>query len=230
MERPVTQKRTLDNAQDGGRSPVESLFLDIVRLVRRIAQGRVPLLHAADIPDIVQDVSLRLWRWSARYVEKSEGMTETDWNSFTARTVHNEINRYFSTRMRAKKEVPLDEAASIPDLVSEGNSETEIVSLINGVWQEICILSLHQRRSLLLHSPDLVIQFMLCGVETGIIAQTLGFSEEDWQKLMERLPLTDAEIAAVGRGDYGPEGHQPTKGAVKKARFDARKKLKRFAK
>ncbi len=233
MERSINQKPLLRTASD---DPVvtrertgENLFAAIVLLSRRVAHGRIHIHQAVDIPDIVQNVSLRLWKWSTKYGERSEQMTETDWNSFTARTAHNEINRYYSRRMKSENEVPLDEAAPIPSKASEGNAEVEVVSLVNKVWQEICVLSVYQRRSLLLHSPDLIVYLMSCGVKEEAIVRTLNFNSEEWQQIIERLPFTDAEIAEISH-DHSSGKRQPNAGTVKKARFDARKKLKGLGK
>lgn len=233
MERSIDQKPLLDTASDDPlmtrERTGENLFVAIVLLARRVARGRIPMLQATDIPDIVQDVSLRLWKWSTKYGEESEAMTETDWKSFTARTAHNEINRYYSNRMRSKNEVPLDEAASIASKAPEGNAEVEVVSLVNKVWQEICSVSVYQRRSLLLHSPDLIVYFLLCGIEEAAIARTLKFNDEEWQQIVDRLPFTDAEIAEISH-DHRSGKRQPNAGTVRKARFDARKKLKGLGK
>lgn len=234
MERSIGQKPLLHAAPD---EPVidhectrENVFFAIVVLVSRVAHGRIPIIQATDIPDVVQDVSMRLWKWSTKYGEKSEKMTEPDWNSFAARTAHNEINRYYSNRMRSKNEVPLDEAASIPSKAPEGEAEIEVASLVNKLWQEICSLTVYQRRSLLLHSPDLIVYFMSCGVTEEAIVRTLEFKDEEWKWIVERLPFTDAEIAEISQGDSSSGRRQPNPGAVKKARFDARKKLKGLGK
>lgn len=230
MKRSTGQEPLLDKSPDGvvitQEFRGENLFVGIGVLVRRVAYGRIPILQAADIPDIVQDVSLRLWKWCMKYGEKSERMTDTDWNSFTARTAHNEINRYYSNRKGLRDDVSLDEAASVPTSAPEGNTDVEMISLVNKVWQEICSLSVYQRRSLLLHSSDLIIHFMLSGIEEETIARTLEFDGEEWQQIIERLPLTDAEIAEIFLKSYVSGNRQPNAGAVKKARFDARKKLK----
>ena len=118
--------------------------------------------------------------------------------------------------MRSENEVPLDEAAPIPSKAPEGNAEVEVASLVNKVWQEICKLSVYQRRSLLLHSPDLIVYFMSCGVEEEAILRILDFNGEEWQQIIERLPFTDAEIAEISQDRHSSGSVNQMPGRSKK--------------
>ncbi|MGH9947091.1 MAG: hypothetical protein ACRD6X_07835 [Pyrinomonadaceae bacterium] len=235
MERSIRQKSRPKSLSDDGSGNgdfySEGFFADILRLARRIAYGRIPESRTADILDISQEVSLRLWKWREEYEEKSEAMSDKDWNSFAARTTHNEINRYFSLQMKTN-EVPLEEAESTPSSAVGGNTDIEIVSMAKELWQGICLLTLYQRRSLLLHSSDLIIYLMVCGIEDTTIADTLGFRGDQWTEMIERLPLNDTEIAKLETESrsHGGRNQKVNARAIKKARFDARKKLKDLVK
>lgn len=142
-------------------------------------------------------------------------MTEGDWNSFAARTAYNELNRHLS-RGTASANVLLEDVTEAAQASAEKQTEIEVVSLIKQAWQEICQLTLRQRQSLLLHSQDLIIYFLQIGITGEEFAELLNFSAEEWASLLDRLPMTDAEIAEQTAG---------TAGAIKKARHDARVRL-----
>lgn len=142
-------------------------------------------------------------------------MSGEDWNSFTARTAYNEVNRQLSRDGRQLR-LSLDEVSEIEEPSVEGQTDTEVFSLIEQVWQATCKLSLRQRRSLLLHSQELIIYFLQIGITGKQLAERLDFSEKDWNDVCDRLPMTDAEIAERTEG---------TAGSIKKARYEARVKL-----
>lgn len=216
---PASQSDDLDS------SGTEGIFLSSLLLVRKIAYGRLSRFAEADISDIVQEAALRLVKWRDKHREKSELMTSADWSSFTARTAHNEINRYCLKRSK-NGEVPIDEAGSMQECWSGGEENVEVTSLVKKVWREICLLSLYQRRSLLFHSSELLIYFLQCGIEEGRILESLELSEEEWDRIASRLPLTDAEIASIMKPGKVIGDPRLAANAVKKARCDARKKLK----
>ncbi|MGD9564530.1 MAG: hypothetical protein AB7F88_08635 [Pyrinomonadaceae bacterium] len=142
-------------------------------------------------------------------------MSGEDWNSFTARTAYNEVNRELSRDGRQLR-LSLDEVSEIEEPSVEGQTDAEVFSLIEQVWQATCKLSLRQRRSLLLHSQELIIYLLQIGITEKQLATALDFSEKDWNDVCDRLPMTDAEIAERTEG---------TAGSIKKARYEARVKL-----
>ncbi|HMQ05450.1 MAG TPA: hypothetical protein PKD26_16150 [Pyrinomonadaceae bacterium] len=142
-------------------------------------------------------------------------MSGEDWNSFTARTAYNEVNRQLSRDGRQLR-LSLDEVSEIEEPSVEGQTDAEVFSLIEQVWQATCKLSLRQRRSLLLHSQELIIYLLQIGITEKQLATALDFSEKDWNDVCDRLPMTDAEIAERTEG---------TAGSIKKARYEARVKL-----
>ncbi|MGH9947585.1 MAG: RNA polymerase sigma factor [Pyrinomonadaceae bacterium] len=216
-----------ENTTEARRSCHEHSVVDSLLLIKKVAYGRTAALREGDVADVVQETALRLWKWLGKYGDRGNEMTGPDWESFTARTAHNEINRYWSNRIKGS-EVSLDEVHSIPGGSLEGDANAEMISLVKNVWQEICILSLRQRRSLLLHSPELVLYFFQYGIEERAIANVLGMDDEEWRRVLTRLPLTDIEIAEITRDSEDDREIQLVAHSVKKARFDARKRLKRL--
>lgn len=193
----------------------EISFLSSLSIVRRIVARRRSRLDSAEGPDLVQEVALRIWRWRSKNHKKSEEMSGQDWKSFAARTAYNEVSRYLSRDAnrpnRTIEDLPEIHESSVTD-----QTEIEAFALITQVWQEICRLSLRQRRSLLLHSQDLVIYFLQIGITEEAVARLLGFSKSEWNDILDRLPMSDVEIAALS---------ESTVGSVKKARYDARGRL-----
>lgn len=202
----------------------ELSFLGSLPIVQRIVGRRRSRLDSTNGPDIVQEVALRLWRWRRNYQAKSEKMSNEEWNAFAARTAYNEVNRHFSEGNNAAN-VPLDVLSEIQEPSVEGQTEIEVFSLINQVWQVICRLSLRQRWALLLHSQELIIYFMQGGITEREVAEVLELSGGDWNDIRNRLPLTDAQIAK----EIGYAGQRTaflsTAGSIKKARHEARVKL-----
>ncbi len=196
--------------------PTESPFLAAIPIVQRIVQRRRSQMNSANASDLVQEVALRLWRWTTNHHEKSESMSDDEWRAFAARTAYNEVSRSLSRERTPIANIDPDDVSAIETTPVEGQTEIEVVSLIRLVWQGICELSLRQRRALLLHSQELIIHFLQSGITEKQLAETLDLSEKDWSDVCDRLPMTDAEIAGRTEG---------TAGSIKKARYEARVKL-----
>jgi DNA-directed RNA polymerase specialized sigma24 family protein len=204
-----------DRMQNAVSEPSEYSILAALPIVHRIVARRRSRLDPDNKSDLVQEVALRIWRWRAKHPDKSEQMSGDDWNSFAARTAYNEVNRQFS-REGKPASLSLDEVPEIEQQSVEGQTGAEVFSLIQQVWQATCQMSLRQRRSLLLHSQELIIYFLQIGITEKDLAEALDFSEGAWDKIRDRLPLTDLEIVEVTEG---------TAGSIKKARYEARAKL-----
>jgi len=204
-----------NGAPESVNPPSDHSFLAALPIVRRIVARRYSGLDPASGSDLVQEVALRIWRWRSKHEDKSNEMTGEDWNSFAARTAYNEVNRELS-RTRRPANLPLEEVAENEEPSIDGQSDVEVFSLIRQVWQATCQLSLRQRRSLLLHSQELIIYFLQIGVTESELMHALDFSENVWCEIRDRLPMTDIDIAEVTKG---------TAGSIKKARYEARVKL-----
>jgi len=196
--------------------PTESPFLAAIPIVQRIVRRRRSQMNSTNASDLVQEIALRLWRWTTNHHEKSERMSDDEWRAFAARTAYNELSRSLSRERKPIANIDPDDVSAIETTPVEGQTEIEVVSLIRLVWQEICLLSLRQRRSLLLHSQELTIYFLQIGITEKELAEILDMTESDWNDICGRLPLTDAEIAERTEG---------TAGSIKKARYEARVKL-----
>lgn len=214
-QRNGCDEQTANRTSHAGSAPSEYSILAALPIVHRIVARRRSRLDPDDKSDLVQEVTLRIWRWRTKYQDKSEKMSGEDWNSFTARTAYNEVNRQLSRDGRQLR-LSLDDVSEIEEPSVEGQTDTEVFSLIEQVWQATCKLSLRQRRSLLLHSQELIIYFLQIGITGKQLAERLDFSEKDWNDVCDRLPMTDAEIAERTEG---------TAGSIKKARYEARVRL-----
>lgn len=207
----------------------EGSLVSAIDLIWRVLSRRRYAVPEADMPDVAQEAVLRLWKWRQKYHEKAAGLTISEWDSFTATTAHNEIKRHFSNQMRAA-EVPLVDAISLGTRTPEGDADSEMLSLTQKVWQEICRLTQYQRRALLLGSPELLIYLIQFGVSEEAVVASLEISKEAWSEIFGRLPLSDREIAAIARSSKAITDPETAALAIGKARFDARKKLGRLKK
>lgn len=210
-------------ASDSWRASERSL-LAALPIVRRIVGRRRSGLDSTNGSDLVQEVALRLWRWRGKYQEQSEKMSGEEWKAFAARTAYNEVNRHFSDA-RSIANLSLDVASGIQEHSVEGQTEIEVISLINLVWQGICQLSLRQRWALLLHSQELIIYFLQGGITEEEVAEVLELSDSDWNDIRSRLPLTDFQIAKEIPHAGRKRASLSSAGSIKKARYEARVKL-----
>ena len=204
----------------------EGFFAESLKLIRKVIAGRRSVL-ADDVPDISQEAALRLWKWLTKFENKTSRMAEGDWKSFTARTAHNEVNRNLSNRNK-RIETSLDETEALGGGLDASSAETFV--LVETVWQGICRLSIYQRQALLFSSVDLVLYLFQFGIEENELLAKLELTRESWERISTRMPLTDIEIAEIANPNSANGQRSTTAGAVKKARFDARKRLKELMK
>lgn len=202
----------------------ERSLLESLPLIQLIIRRRQTSFQYSDVSDLVQGIALRLWKWQERNRDKSDSMSGEEWRSYAARTAFNEVNRHLS---KSSAGVALSE--DIEDKLAvasiEGNSEVEVFSLILAVWQEVCGLSLRQRRALVLHSQELIIYFLQSGINDEALAKMLGFESEEWNDIRNRIPLSDVQIAEVTKEPNENRTPELISRSIKKARHDARKKL-----
>lgn len=201
----------------------EHSILEALSIVRLIVRRRLSF-QCADISDLVQGIALRLWKWRDKNREKSDAMSDEEWKSYAARTAYNEVNRHLS-KSPTGIAVPVQIADRIAEPSVAGDTEIEVFSLIRSVWQDICGLSVRQRRALLLHSQELVIYFLQSGINNAELARVMGFRETEWNDIRNRIPLSDIHIAEVTRELDETRSLQLIARSVKKARHEARKNL-----
>ncbi len=190
----------------------EGFFAESLKLIRKVIAGRRS-----------EEAALRLWKWLTKFENKTSRMAEGDWKSFTARTAHNEVNRNLSNRNK-RIETSLDETEALGGGLDASSAETFV--LVKTVWQGICRLSIYQRQALLFSSVDLVLYLFQFGIEENELLAKLELTGESWERISTRMPLTDIEIAEIANPNSANGQRVATAGAVKKARFDARKRLK----
>jgi DNA-directed RNA polymerase specialized sigma24 family protein len=201
----------------------ERSLLDALSIVQLIVGRRRVSIQYADISDLAQVIALRLWKWLDKNSERSDSMSDEEWSSYAARTAYNEVNRHLSRSARTGFSIEVAEHFAGSSV--EGDTETEVFSLIRSVWQEICGLSLRQRRALLLHSQELVIYFLQSGIGSEELARILGFGETEWNDIRLCIPLSDVQIAEVTKEPNENRIPAMIVGSIKKARHDARKRL-----
>ena len=213
------------NSPDTGGEAGERLFLAALPLIDRIVRRRRSAILEGDTPDVFQSVALRLWNWRQKYREKSEAMTGDDWNSFAARAAYNETNRHFSKKLRLAADVPIGAVGLEAEIPANAAAEIEVLLLVRQVWQGICILTTRQRLALILHSQDLIIYLLQCGVSDEALAESLELTDAGWAEIKQLVPLTDAQIANLAADKAEGKKRSSTAGSIKKARFEARKHL-----
>lgn len=209
----------------------ENSFLAALHVVRKIVRRRFSVSEQPeDASDLEQGIVLRLLNWKEKYRERSEKMSEGDWESFAARTAYNETNRHFSKKALSATEMPLDAAREIASSQPiAGDSRAELQSLAAFVWQEICRESLRQRRALLLQSRRLIVYLLTGGVRDEELARSLELTLDEWLEIKIRLPLSDASIARIVGGGDTDDNQRDIESAIKsikKARHKARGKLR----
>ena len=210
----------------------EESFLTALPVVRKIVRRRsLSFRPAADALDLEQGIIVRLLDWREKHREKSEKMSSDEWKSFAARAAYNEINRLFTEGIEVET-LPLEEFQEAADQKQvEGYTGAEVYSLVHQFWQEICSLSLRQRRALLFHSQELVIHLLESGIGDEELARVLEVTEDEWSRILDELPLSDFQIADLMRGESsGDKNIELLAKSIKKARYEARGRLQKLTK
>ena len=231
-------KETSDPSDDKEKTPAphekisEHPILAVIPVVRKIVRRKMS--SRRDLaPDLEQGIALRLLGWSRKYREKSSEMTSQEWNAFAARAAYNEVNRHFSSE-DARELVTL-EAAGAAALESsqkiEGESFAEVRSLARLIWQDICQMTLRQRRALLFHSDEIINHLQqFGGISDAEFAQALEFEVNEWNKIKNTIPWSDSQIAELFEPHLNNKSAQILSKSIKKARFEARARLQKLTK
>ena len=225
---PVSKSKVPELAEELSFERVsdESLIASLP-VVQKIVSRKAKLSWHSETSDIVQGIVLRLLKWRKKHLSKSEEMSSEEWQSFAARTAYNEINRHYK-KNPSSIELPLD---SMGEIVTsdklEGQSEAEIFSLAEQVWQETCNLSLRRRRALLFGSQELVVYFLKIGITDEDLAGKLSLTPAEWESVKDRLPLMDIQIAKVLKEKGHQKSIEAIANSIKKARHEARLKVRR---
>ncbi len=204
----------------------DNSLLAALPVVQKIVRRKTVSSWREDAADLIQNIALRLLKWRSRYSQKSEEMSAEEWKSFAAQTAYNEINRHFSKNRTT--DLPIEAAADIASGEQvEGQSEIEVSSLTRQVWQEICSLTLRQRRSLLLHTELLQFHLQFDGITDEEIAGGLEISEKEWDELQELIPLSYRQIAELFFEQESGQSLESLAKSFKKAKHEASVKVRR---
>ena len=204
----------------------DDTLLATIPVVQKIVRRKTVSVWQSEASDLVQGVVLRLLKWRNKYREKSEEMSPDEWQSFAAKTTYNEINRHFTNNPLVDVSLDSVQEATAEESL-EGESETEVCSLALEVWQEICSLSLRQRQALIFGSQELVVYLLKAGITDAKLAENLNLTIEEWAEVKDRLPLKDFQIGELLRTLGNPKSVQELAKSMKKARHEARAKLRR---
>jgi hypothetical protein len=224
---PKTEDKNSQNTEDlSYRSDSDDYLLTALPVVQKIVRRKTSFSWQSEAADLVQGIALRLLNWRKRNQEKSEKMSPDEWQSFAAKTAYNEINRHYSDNSKIKV-VSLDSAQECTEEIVEWQSDAEVFLRVLELWQEICNLSLRQRRALLFSSQELVVYFLKIGITDGELAANLSLTIDEWARVKEKLPLMDIQIAKILREKGNQKSVEAIANSIKKARHEARANLRR---
>lgn len=219
-----------DSEETSHRKNSENLLLAALSVARKIVRSKLVLSEGADdASDLEQGIALRLWKWRETHAEESERMSHDEWNALAARTAYNEVNRHFAGKINARRSVPLEAAADVEASETlEGGSRFEIETLARYIWQDICQMSLRQRRALLLHSRKLIIYLLQGGIGDEELARVLEFAVDVWLEIKDELPMSSIQIARLADAADKHRSLELVINSIKKARHEARARLRKL--
>jgi hypothetical protein len=225
---PIPETEVPELAEDFSfETASDDSLIATLPVVQKIVSRKTIFSWHLEASDLVQRIVLRLLSWHKKNQVKSEEMSSDEWQSFAARTAYNEINRHYKSNP-SLIELPLDSVAEVVTSNKlEGQSDAEIFSLAEQVWQETCNLSLRQRRALLFGSQELVVYFLKIGITDEELAISLSLTIDEWVSVKDRLPLMDIQIAKVLKEKGNQKSLEAIVNSIKKARHEARLKVRR---
>lgn len=206
-------------------------FLAVLPTIRQIVFRKLFRSKRNDAPDVVQKVILQLLTWRRQNPEKIEEMTAEEWQLFAFKATHHAVKKRLLSGENLTEQ--FDETIEIPgDDSIAGNTAAEVSSLLSVFWQRICLLSLRQRRALLLGSDSLLVLLRFSGISNQELGESLELSESEMPEIINRLPLKDAQIALLIADRDDSDGKNRNVGSltksIKKARHEARTRLQKL--
>lgn len=211
------------------RSDSDESLLAVIPTVKNIVRRKLYSARQTEALDIVQKVILQLLIWRDNQPNKSEKMTADEWQAYASKTTYHAVNRHLSGNNQLIE--PLETAREIPvENHIIGNTETEVSSLLWIFWQEICELSLRQRRALLLNSEMLIVILKQNGISNQKLSGILEIKVWELSEIIVRLPLPDSQIALLTavQGNNKNQNIDSLTKSIKKARHEARARLKKL--
>lgn len=178
----------------------EELSLDTFSLIQKLVKGKLSHLYADYVEDVSQTVLLKLFKWKATRTNLE--ITEDDWLKIVNVATQNTIKSFHSHKLRRElttEDEKLDFFANeISQIYIEGNTETEVCSLLNSLWKSFQNLPKRQKFALILHNENFILELLLnkcCSISE--IAETLEISVKTLNNLLEKIPMSDDEIGGV---------------------------------
>ena len=228
LEEPPPGNESVETAVSNDGTSSEGSLLRVLPMIELIVRRRYASSNGSRIPDLIQEIATRLWAWRRKYRDKSDEMSPSEWDAFAARAAYNELNRHLVNDGKNLANISIDDV-EVYEPSLEGRTKIEVFSLIRQFWQQICQLSLRQRRALLLHSQELVVYFMQSGITDRELAEILGLRDSEWKDVCDRLPFSDIQIAEISIRGERLRTVGSTARSIKKARYEARAKLEGLA-
>ena len=228
LEEPPPGKEPVETPVSSDGTSSEGSLLRVLPMIELIVRRRYATSSGYRIPDLIQEIATRLWAWRRKYRNKSDKMSPSEWEAFAARAAYNELNRHQLNDGKNLANISIDDV-EVYEPSLEGRTKIEVFSLIRQFWQQICQLSLRQRRALLLHSQELVVYFMQSGITDRELAEILGLCDSEWNDIRDRLPLSDIQVAEISIRGERLRKARSTARSIKKARYEARAKLEGLA-
>jgi DNA-directed RNA polymerase specialized sigma24 family protein len=227
----IDQAEAIENLAHALRhARAEDSLIAVLPVVQRVVKSRTNGAQTSEIADIVQKTVLRLWSWRTRETEKSERMTTNEWEAYAASAAVNEVRRHFTRDYNHKTEVFEETVETVAQQPVVGNSKPEIESLVRLIWQEICQLSLRQRRALLLHSYQLLVFLDTNKISDADLIEMLEIPPQKWFEVKPQIPLSDLAITQITAQTNEISNLESALKSVRKARHEARTKLQHLKK
>lgn len=194
----MSEERIIETTQ-------EKYFLETISLIKKITSGKLSYFYREAIEDVVQKVSLNLWKWKQQkdVVQEGVNLTQEEWFRLANTAVNNEIKSFYQSRMH--REIPIQEVEDhdfryLKNNFSNisGNTNIEINSLLTLIWNEIRLLSLRQKYSFILQKEELIVDLIRygCCVRKDI-AHSLNFDCSEFDIILSKLPLSDKDIKEI---------------------------------
>lgn len=149
--------------------------------------------------------------------QSTEEMNQEDWLRIARVAARHEINSFFRSKYR--RETIIVEASSLesPPLVEryvsrsklqfpifgyapqlEGNSQTELASILAQVWKIILGMSLRQKYAFLFQKEEIIVNLLSHGCcRREEIAAALSCDKQEFDIILISLPLTDEVIRSL---------------------------------
>jgi hypothetical protein len=181
-------------------APQEEIPLKTFSFVQSLVKRKLGNFYADYVEDITQTVLLNLFKWKSKRIELE--ISEEDWLKIANVAAQNEVKSFYTHKWRREVPTESDELNQIADIAqnlkTEGNSDIEIRSLLNLIWETYKELSFKQKYSLILSNKDFIFELIAnkcCGLSE--ISATLNMSESEFILLLEKIPFTDIEISQI---------------------------------